>query len=170
MKHKKQVLDYPTAFKYIKKTKLKDHHEKCSWHHGILCDCDILNLMIGREYEMSFPFQNNESILGDRYDPKFIESWFPGCLVHTEQYDQGHGERFFTAHGEGRVIYKILSIAKMPDRYQDRIVFKRWLIDPDGNKYSNGEVRMLTKKAFYKDIQSKTPFKADYELECDNES
>lgn len=133
-------------------------------------DCDILNLNIGMEYEMSFPFKNHEIISGDRCDPKLTASWLPGCLVDTVQHYEGHGERFFIAHGEGKVVYKILSIAEMPDRYQDRVVFKRWLVDPDGKKHSNGEVRMLTKKAFYKDIQSKTPFKADYELECDHEN
>lgn len=36
------TVDFPRAFQLIENTKLEDHHPECSWHHGILCDCDIL--------------------------------------------------------------------------------------------------------------------------------
>ncbi len=126
-------------------------------------------LIIGQEFEMVFPFQKVkiELMEGHFGSPwtKVSYFWNAGCSVHFEQYDEGHGERFFTANGEGKVIYKVLSLAEMPGRYQDRVIFKRWLIDPDGKKYNNGEVRMLTKKSFYSDIASRTPFRAEYELE-----
>ena len=104
MKHKKQIITFPEAFAFIEKTKKKDHHEKCSWHHGILCDCDILNLMVGREYEMAFPFQKEKygAIKLSKFMPgqDAFHIWTPGCDVHIEQYSECHGERFFTAHGE----------------------------------------------------------------------
>jgi len=131
------------------------------------------DLSVGREHEMAFPFYKTklEGSSGHFGSPitKASYFWYGGCNVHFEQYDEGHGEIFFTAHGEGKVIYKVLSVAKMPGRYQDRVIFKRWLIDPDGNKYNNGEVRMLTKKSFCRDVASRTPFRVDYELESDDD-
>jgi hypothetical protein len=41
------VMDYPTAFAFIAGSDVTDHHERCSYRAGMLCDCDILN----REYE-----------------------------------------------------------------------------------------------------------------------
>lgn len=44
------VMDYPTAWKFLSETELKDHHEKCSYrteNRGILCDCTV----ISKEYE-----------------------------------------------------------------------------------------------------------------------
>jgi hypothetical protein len=39
------VMDYPTAWKFVKTTKMGDHHPKCSYRQmdgGLLCDCDII--------------------------------------------------------------------------------------------------------------------------------
>jgi len=124
-------------------------------------------LKTGREYEMVFPFQKIKlkditGNLGATIE-KCHYFWQGGCDVHFEQYDEGRGERFFIAHGEGKVIYKILSLVKMPGRYQDRVIFKRWLIDPDGKKY-NAAVKTLTKKSFCRDVESITPFSTDYEV------
>lgn len=127
-----------------------------------------MKITIGKEYIMKWPFNFVEYDLRDPFSPSDIDSfscWRSGCIVHDEQYGEGHGERFYTAHGEGQIIYKVLSIAKMPKRFQDRIIFKRWVVTPDNEKYNNGEVRMLTKLSFIKDIKSRSPFRADYEVE-----
>jgi len=115
-------------------------------------------LKIGIEHTMVFPFVSN-TFAGVKY-------WRPGCNVTKEADGSGYGmEVYFDADSEGKVIYRVLSIASMPKPFQDRIIFKRWLINPDGKRHNNGEVRMLTKKSFLKDINSRTPFKVDYELE-----
>ncbi len=125
-------------------------------------------LTIGNEYEMDFPF-TKQVIQHGLTSKESISIWYAGCDVHFEQYDESHGERFFSANAEGKVIYKILSCAEMPGRFQNRVIFKRWLIDPDGKKYNNGEVRMLTTMSFLRDVESRTPFKADYEVDPDFE-
>ena len=116
-----------------------------------------MELTIDTEYKMKFPFSKHEGLRDDWF-------WYPGCILH-EEVDEYYTSRTFTADAEGEVIYKILSLAEMPDKYKDRVIFKRWLVDPDGKKYNNGEVRMLTKDLFIRDINSYTPFKADYEIE-----
>ena len=127
-------------------------------------------LKVGKEYSMVFPFTRcdhlaiNSSFLMPARDAFHI--WSAGCELHEECDGSGYGmSRDFTANGEGQVIYSILAITELIGRYEDRVIFKRWLINPDGKKYSNGEVRMLTRKAFEKDINSRSPFRADYELD-----
>ena len=115
------------------------------------------DLKAGYKYEMAFPFHANR-FMGTLY-------WTGGCEVHVERHSEWESERFFTAHGEGKVIYEILSIAEMPGRYMDRVIFKRSTIDPEGDTANPGEIKMLTVRKFIKDITSHTPFPVDYELE-----
>lgn len=126
-------------------------------------------LTIGNEYEMVFPFYKIKFNASIGYfgspDTEACSFWYAGCNLEIESCENSPDDRFFTANAEGKVIYKILSIAEMPGRFKDRVIFKRWLIDPDGKKYNNGEVRMLTTMSFLRDIESRTPFKADYEVE-----
>ena len=40
------VMDYPTAWAFVRALDAADHHEQCSWrstHGAFLCDCDVLN-------------------------------------------------------------------------------------------------------------------------------
>ena len=36
------MVDYPRAFEITESVPMKKHHPECSWHYGILCDCDVL--------------------------------------------------------------------------------------------------------------------------------
>ena len=39
------IMDYPTAWAFVRETDPADHHERCSWRTergALLCDCDIL--------------------------------------------------------------------------------------------------------------------------------
>jgi len=127
-------------------------------------------LKVGKEYSMVFPFTRSDhsAIKGNFLIPAqdAFHIWSTGCELHEECDGSGYGmSRDFTANGEGQVIYSILAITELIGRHEDRVIFKRWLINPDGKKYNNGEVRMLTRKAFEKDINSRSPFRADYELD-----
>ena len=127
-------------------------------------------LKVGNEYSMAFPFTRNDysATTGNFLFPAqdAFHIWSAGCDLYEEVGENGYGGiRDFTANGEGQVIYSVLAVTELIGRYQDRVIFKRWLIDPDGKKYNNGEVRILTRKAFNKDINSHSPFRADYELD-----
>ena len=125
-----------------------------------------MKISVGSEFEMAYPFQIIENCIGNRYQPETHEDWYPGCKVTEEEDGSGYRyERYFTANGEGKVIYKVLAIVGMPDKYIDRVVFIRTLIDPGGKKYGRGEVRMLTNTLFERDINSTTPFKPEYEVD-----
>lgn len=127
-------------------------------------------LKVGDEYTMKFPFKKiiHESRGGNGLFPAtsgFIQ-WEPGCWLFEECDGSGYGiTRDFYGNAEGKVIYKILSIAKMPGKYMDRIIYKRWCIDPEGNKYNNGSLSTVTVNRFKRDIESDSPFNADYEID-----
>lgn len=39
------IMDFPTAWAFVKDTLFKDHHKDCSWRTtfgALLCDCNIL--------------------------------------------------------------------------------------------------------------------------------
>lgn len=124
-----------------------------------------MNFKVGDEFEMVFPFTSYETYRGGRYEPEITDYWSAGCEQHQEQGEYGCLTRYFTAHDEGKVIYKVLALVELSGKRLDRVVFERRLIDPDGEKYGRPDVRMLTKTLFERDIKSVTPFKAEYELE-----
>lgn len=125
-----------------------------------------MDINVGDEFTMAFPFQIIENAIGNRYEPEIHESWFAGCKVSEEDDGSGYGvSRIFTANGEGNVIYKVLAVVEMPGKYIDRVVFLRSLVDPDGKKYGKAEVRTITKTLFIRDIGLTTPFKPEYEVE-----
>ena len=129
-------------------------------------------LKAGKEYKMKFPFKKiiHKATSGNSFFAacsEFIQ-WEPGCWLFEEDDGSGYGRtREFYGNAEGEVIYTILSIAKMPGKFMDRVIFKRWLIDPEGNKYNNGTLLMLTEGRFKRDIESDSPFAAEYEIDED---
>ena len=123
------------------------------------------DLKAGDKYEMAWPFHFEQLTTNSNFGWGSDDYWVGGCKVDVEQHSEWESERFFTAHGEGKVIYEILSIAEMPGRYMDRVIFKRSTIDPEGDTANPGEIKMLTVRKFIKDITSRTPFPVNYELE-----
>lgn len=117
-------------------------------------------IKVGNKFEMAFPFHRQciEGVSKYYY-------WVGGCEVDIEHHGEWETERFFTAHGEGKVTYEVLSIANMPGRYMDRVIFKRSTIDPEGEVANSGEIKVLTVRKFIKHVTSHTPFPVEYELE-----
>ena len=124
-----------------------------------------MNLKVGDKFEMVWPFHLLKYSMGSSFGLSVEDCWVSGCSCHYEQYSEYEGERFLNANGEGVICYEVLSIAEMPKPYQDRVVFKRTLIDPDGEGYGRAKVETKTINSFMKDVNSATPFKADYEVE-----
>ena len=129
-----------------------------------------MELKVGDEYRMKFPFK--KIVHGPFSANGFLPSsdgciqWEPGCWLFEECDGSGYGmTRYFYGNAEGEVVYQILSIAEMPGKYMDRIIFKRWCIDPEGKKYNNGSLNTFTRNRFIRDIESRSPFNAEYEID-----
>ena len=129
-------------------------------------------LKVGNEYKMKFPFKKiiHKATSGNRLFAASAEviQWEPGCWLFEEDDGSGYGRtREFYGNAEGEVIYKILSIAEMPSKFMDRVIFRRWCIDPTGRKYNTGSIITFTVNRFIRDIESDSPFCADYEIDED---
>lgn len=128
------------------------------------------DLKVGNEYKMKFPFKKTvhepfeaNGLFASR---EGYTQWDPGCWLFEEEDGSGYGRsRDFYGNAEGDVFYKILAIAKMPGKYMDRIIYKRWLIDPEGKIYSSKSINTATIESFKRDIESRSPFRADYEID-----
>ena len=123
-------------------------------------------LTVGKKYSMAWPFYMYETIQGSRYEPEFYENWASGCeLTEEDDGSENSCTRFFTANGEGKIQYEVMSIVKLPKGLIDRVVFKKSKVDPDGNKYGKSSIEILTETLFLKHVNSHTPFRADYEID-----
>ncbi len=130
----------------------------------------IMELKVNEEYRMKFPFKKivHNATSGNRLFPARDEviQWEPGCWLFEECDGSGYGKsRDFYGNAEGEVVYKILAIAEMPGKYMDRVIFKRWCIDPEGKKYNNGSLNTFTRNRFIRDIESRSPFNAEYDID-----
>ncbi len=65
------IMDFPTAWEFVRATKADDHHEKCSWrvtNGALLCDCRVL----WDEYErrkLSLHACSGKQLAGINYKP-----------------------------------------------------------------------------------------------------
>ena len=133
-------------------------------------------LKVGNKFEMKWPFYKDitsYTCLGNQFSGKHGKEvresvcWVGGCFRSDESESEYKHEFFYNSTAYGKLVYEVLAIAEMPNRYQNRVIFKRSRIDPDGKLLSGGEVKVLTIGAFNKDINSSCPFKADFEIDND---
>jgi hypothetical protein len=114
----------------------------------------------GDKFEMAWPFKKYESL--QPKDNGFY--WCSGCFIHSE-YDGGYGfNNTFYCNAEGKIIYKVIKVVKMPKPYLDRVFFQKKLIDPSG-KTNRATTECMTINLFNKHINQHTPFRADYEID-----
>ena len=121
-----------------------------------------MKIKVGSKFEMDWPFYKGIYKIGDGKSESF---WIGGChRVDESIYEYCH-DYFYQATAEGKVIYEVLSIAKMPKRYQDRVLFKRIRVNPDGGEIKDGEVKLMTYNLFVETVSNRTPFKPEYEVD-----
>ncbi len=133
-------------------------------------------LKVGDKFEMKWPFYKDVSLytclgtpFSGRQEKEVRESvcWVGGCYRMDESPNEYSHEFSYHATAYGKLVYEVLSIAEMPNRYQNRVIFKRTRIDPDGKLLIGSEVKVFTVGAFERDINSACPFKADFEIDAD---
>lgn len=109
---------------------------------------------------MAWPFKKYES--SQPKDNGYY--WCSGCFLHSE-YDGGYGfNNSFYCNAEGKITYKVIRFVKMPKPYVDRVFLQKQLIDPDG-KVNRSVTDCLSVRLFKKHINSRTPFRVDYEVD-----
>ena len=99
------------------------------------------------------------------------EGWAGGCKEHYEDgpavYEgQCLQDRFFTCDAEGFIEYEVLAIVDMPRKYQNRIIYRITMIDPDGNERKSSKAHTVTLAKFNNWIESlHSSYPHDYEVD-----
>ena len=106
----------------------------------------------GDKFEFDYPFYNQ---FMDEWQGKKNYWTVPGCHKFEEREDVYYNVSY-TANYLGKIVFEVLSIAKMPGKYMDRVVVKRYYLLPNGEKFSKGEIKMLTTGKFKSYIDTKS--------------
>lgn len=98
------------------------------------------------------------------------EGWRGGCNKQTEEGPEimdGYYEQcdFHTCDAEGFIEYEVLAIAEMPRKYQDRIIYRVTMIEPEGDERKSSKAHMVTRTKFEEWINSvHSSYPHDYEV------
>lgn len=87
----------------------------------------------------------------DGYSPS--EFWIGGCKKHSEEgpavfEGQGLMQEFHTADAEGFIEYEVLAVVEMPRKYQERVIYRISMIDPDGGVKKSSKDYTVTMNRF----------------------
>jgi len=115
----------------------------------------------GNTFEFEYPFYNQ---FMDEWQGKKSYWLVPGCHKYEEREDVYYNVSY-TANFEGKILFEILSIAKMPGKYMDRLIVKKHYILPDGKKFSDGTIEMITTGRMETFIHRESVFPCEYEVE-----
>lgn len=75
--------------------------------------------------------------------------WIGGCNTGYEAGSTAYGPvKFYECHGEGWLIFEVLAVTEMPRKYQDRVLYRITLIDPDGGERKKNDIHCVTKSKF----------------------
>ena len=102
-----------------------------------------MELIIGREYEVKFPFVTDIYSGFDEDGPFVKETWRPGCRSECVYPDDSE----LVADGEGVMILTIVDVHK-PGKYPERVFYTRKWRDPDGKEFGVGNLNITTTQAF----------------------
>ncbi len=128
----------------------------------------------GDKYKKVYPFMawsnTYETFSGFGSAVETDEGWRGGCDRHTEDgpavYEgQCIQEESHTCDAEGFIEYEVLAIAEMPRKYQDRIIYRVTMIEPEGAERKSSKAHMVTRAKFDEWINSgHSSYPYDYEV------
>lgn len=118
-------------------------------------------------YKVKYPFKLVHNTGFDGFgNIETDDMWIGGCDKHYEDgpavfEGQCIQEVFYSCNGEGWIIFEILAVAEMPRKYQDRILYRVILIDPERNERKKTSVHCVTKSKFERIIDG---YPHEYEI------
>ena len=102
----------------------------------------------GKTFNVKCPFVRSIYSGRDIDGPFSVLSWKPGI----EWEPVGPDSSIPIAHGEGSGIYHIVDVHALPRPYPARVFYKRSWVDPDGQAFGKGALRITTVGAFRRRI------------------
>ena len=106
------------------------------------------------KFVIDYPFVRHVS------PPVFGEAevyWVGGCTIESDECDI-----YRTCNGVGQIIFEILAIVELPGKYQNRVLYRVTMIEPEGKVRKKNEVKCITITKFKQCISG---YGHEYEVE-----
>lgn len=125
-----------------------------------------MDIKVGDKHEIDYPFHNKS--YGAFQGKEELYS-IPGCHRLTDEYENEWGTSTelaeWVANFEGKICYEVLSIAKMPGKYMDRVIVKYHYQLPNGDICVNAKIKTLTTGKLKSQIKLNKVFPCAYEVD-----
>lgn len=111
----------------------------------------------GDKFKKVYPFcswsSSHEESAGFSREVFTDEGWSGGCRSQEDEGAEimdGYYEQIttYSCDEEGFIEYEVLAIAQMPRKYQDRIIYRVTMIEPEGDERRSSKAHMVTRAKF----------------------
>jgi hypothetical protein len=103
------------------------------------------NVKAGTSFLVKYPFHRGTHEEHDGEGVAVVPTWIPGVRFEAAGLYGEDSEAF--ADGEGQMVLTVVDVFK-PGRFPARVFFTRRWVDPDGNTFGKGCLRITTQAAF----------------------
>lgn len=120
-------------------------------------------MKIGDKFKKVYPYcawsNSHEVSVGFSREVFTEEGWSGGCKSQVEDgaeimdgcFEQ---DTLYSCDEEGFIEYEILAIVDMPRKYQDRIIYRVTMIEPEGDERKSSKAHMVTRTKFEEWVNS----------------
>ncbi len=117
------------------------------------------DIEIGKEISLPYPMTRYK--FNVNFGGLESEYWRVGVFKECDEY-----YTYYTCTKEGKIHITALSVAEMPDRYMNRVVYSIRFTDPDGERIgANKTIHLATVNKFLKMISGENGYFSDYEID-----
>jgi len=126
-----------------------------------------MKLETGNKIRKPYPFihwVNDWLEFGGEHRSK--EGWSGGC--HKELENQYSESTVFTADDMGEIEYEVLAVVPMPRKYQDRVIYRITMINPEGGEKRSSKDYTVTISKFMSWVDAvDSPYPYPYEVNAE---
>lgn len=124
----------------------------------------------GDKFKKPYPFKSITYSENTIYGLSVECDWVGGCRSDTQdgaEIMDGYFEQVtdYSCDGEGFIEYEVLAVVEMPRKYQNRIIYRVTMINPDGEEKRSAKAHAVTEAKFKKWIlAAHSSYPHDYEV------
>lgn len=127
-------------------------------------------MKVGDKFKKPYPFKSvtysENTIYGLSVECAWVGGCDRGCEYGPEISDEWYEENIiYLCDGEGFIEYEVLAMVEMPRKYQNRIIYRVTMVNPDGGEKKSVKAHTVTEAKFNKWIKSAhSSYHHDYEV------
>lgn len=127
-------------------------------------------MKVGDKFKKPYPFKSVTYSENTIYGLSIESAWVGGCYSDIQagaEIMDGYFEQVTdcSCDGEGFIEYEVLAVVEMPRKYQNRIIYRVTMINPDGEEKKSAKAHTVTESKFNRWIQSThSSYPHDYEV------